>query len=109
MKGSVLQQFASRPATPVDGQDRDNDGAEDYGAFGWLRGVRDRAVMLELRKKDGSVSAFGYSWLERVEYDPSAGLTLNFAGQRVKLTGHNINGEVRPNIRLLNGLIRHKV
>src|SRR3954452_21743360 len=102
MKGSVLQQFASRPATTVEAQDCDNDGAEDYGAFGWLRGVRDRAVMLELRKKDGSVSAFGYSWLERVEYDLSDGLTLHFGAQQVKLTGRNLNGEVRTNIRLLN-------
>ena len=34
----------------------DSDGTEDVGgAFGWVRGTRDRAISLELRKKDGSV------------------------------------------------------
>ncbi len=109
MRGNVLQQFAGRSTNNPAEAEQDGDGAEDYGAFGWLRGVRDRAVMLELRKKDGSVCAFGYAWLERVVYEPSAGLILHFTGQRVKLTGRNLNGEVRANIRLLNGLLRHKV
>jgi hypothetical protein len=109
MRGNVLQQFAGRTTNNPAEAEQDGDGAEDYGAFGWLRGVRDRAVMLELRKKDGSVSAFGYAWLERVEYEPTTGLTLHFTGQRVKLTGRNLNGEVRADIRLLNGLLRHKV
>ena len=30
------------------------DAADDLGAFGWLRGIRDRAVMLELRKINNS-------------------------------------------------------
>jgi hypothetical protein len=47
--------------------------AADLGAFGFLRGVRDRAVMLELRWKDGSVVAFAYAWLERAGFDPSEG------------------------------------
>ena len=40
---------------------------QDLGAFGWLRGVRDRAVMLELRQKDGGIVAFPYAWLERAD------------------------------------------
>ena len=43
----------------------------DLGAFGWLRGVHERAAMLELRRKDGSIVAFAYHWLERAEFDPS--------------------------------------
>ncbi len=34
--------------------------ADDLGSFGWLRGIRDRAIMLELRQKNGNVVAIGY-------------------------------------------------
>ncbi|MCA9027602.1 MAG: hypothetical protein KDA86_20505 [Planctomycetaceae bacterium] len=85
------------------------EGDEDCGAFGWLRGVRDRAVMLEVRHKDGRISAFGYAWLDAVEFDPSTGLTLRFSGRTVKITGGNLNSEVRPLIRLVDGIVRHRV
>lgn len=65
---------------------------DDLGCFGYLRGVRDRAVMLELRKRDGSVTAFGYGWLERAEFDPSGCITLVFVGRTVRLRGKNLNG-----------------
>ncbi len=82
--------------------------ADDLGAFGWLRG-RDRAIMLELRKKNGNVLAIGYSWLERVEFDPSEGITLHLVGQKIRIKGRNLNSEVRPNVRLFQGITRHKV
>jgi hypothetical protein len=81
---------------------------DDLGAFGWLRG-RDRAVMLELRKKNGNVLAVGYGWLERVELDPSEGITLHLVGQKILIKGRNLNAAVRPDIRLFQGLTRHKV
>lgn len=82
---------------------------ENLGVFGWLRGIRDRAVMLELRRKDGSVAALGYSWLERIDFDPSDGITLKFAGQTVKIVGRNLDAELQPQVRLLAGLVRHRV
>jgi hypothetical protein len=113
MKDNVLAQFASKlppSRTPREAEPEPDVGLEDnLGAFGWLRGVRDRAVMLELRRKDGSAVALGYSWLERVDFDPSAGITLKFAGQTVKIAGRNLNAEQRPNVRLLDGLVRHRV
>jgi hypothetical protein len=81
---------------------------DDLGAFGWLRG-RDRAVMLELRKKNGNVLAVGYGWLERVELDPSEGITLHLVGQKILIKGRNLNAAVRPDIRLFQGITRHKV
>ena len=51
-----------------------------WAAFGFLRGVRDRAIMLELRHRDGRISAVGYAWLSGAEFDPSAGITLSFGG-----------------------------
>ncbi|HEY4311657.1 MAG TPA: hypothetical protein VGN12_19580 [Pirellulales bacterium] len=83
--------------------------ADDLGSFGWLRGVRERAMMLELRKKDGNILAVSYSWLERIEFDPSVGITLIVGGRQVRIMGRNLNGEVRPNVRLFEGIVRHRV
>jgi hypothetical protein len=82
---------------------------EDFGAFGWLRGSRERAVMLEVRRKNGNVSAFPYAWLERADFDPSEGITLKFANQILRLVGRNLNTEVRSNLRLYDGLVRHRI
>jgi hypothetical protein len=110
---SVLSQFTSRVAAVPSRDDAEPEtaaGQEDnLGVFGWLRGVRDRAIMLELRRRDGSLVALGYSWLERVEYDSSIGITLQFAGQTVKIVGRNLHAELRPQVRLLDGLCRHRV
>jgi len=87
----------------------DADAPQDLGAFGWLRGVRDRAVMLELRHKDGGIVAFPYAWLERADFDPSEGITLKFGAEKIKITGRNLNGEARPNVRLFDGIVRQRV
>ena len=44
----------------VAGQD---DACEDLRSFGWLRGIRESAHMLELRKKTGNIVAIGYAWI----------------------------------------------
>ncbi len=87
----------------------DGDGVEDLIAFGWLRGVQDRAIMLEIRHKDGSVTAKGYSWLQSAEFDPSTGITLNFSGEKITISGRNLNADARPNVRLFAGIVRHRV
>ena len=46
--------------------------------------------MLELRKKDGNIIAIGYNWLERVEFDPSDGITLHLGGQKLRIKGRNL-------------------
>lgn len=109
MSDSVLHQLtdrlAKKPQEPID----ESEVTDDYGAFGWLRGVRDRALYLELRRKDGSVTAFGYPWLESVTFHPSEGMTLIFSGRKVTIRGRNLNVPARPNVVLLNGILRHKV
>ncbi|MBL8879946.1 MAG: hypothetical protein JNG88_12570 [Phycisphaerales bacterium] len=87
----------------------DSDGTEDCGAFGWLRGTKERSVMLELRKRTGNIVAIGYGWLERVEFDPSIGITLLVPGQRILIQGRNLNAEIRPHVRLFEGITRHRV
>lgn len=81
----------------------------DLGCFGWLRGIRERAVSLEFRKKDGRVLAIGYAWIDRLEYDPDNGITLHAAGKTVRLEGAGLNHEARPGVRLFEGITRHRV
>jgi len=108
MNDSVLARFSGGRAEDV-GLPAESDGTEDLGSFGWLRGVRDRALMLEVRHHNGNVSGFGYAWLDRVDFDPSEGITLHFSGKTVKVIGRNLNAELRPNVRLVAGILRHRV
>lgn len=108
---AVLQRYVtgrdSRLGIATDHAEADT--CDDLGAFGWLRGIRDRAVMLELRRKDGSIFAIGYGWLERVAFDPSEGIMLSAGGQKIRIKGRNLNAEVRPSVRLFEGIARHRV
>lgn len=112
MGDDVLERYTRRvmsPALPNSLTEHDADAAEDYACFGWLRGVRDRALMLELRKLDGRVMAVGYAWLERVEYEPEAGITLFLPGLTVKIKGSGLNTTLPSGVRLLDGILRHRV
>jgi hypothetical protein len=114
MSDSVLKRYAKPGSQNADPTalalvETDPDEIDDCGVFGYLRGVRDRAVMIELRKKDGNVRAFGYAWLAQVDFDPSAGITLYLGGQKVRIRGRNLNTEIRPHLRLFEGILRHRV
>jgi hypothetical protein len=110
---NALRPFMSKLAPPTTiasaGIETESDLADDLGAFGWLRGVRERALMLELRMRDGRIVAQGYAWLERVEFDPADGITLTFTGRTIRIVGKRLNAEVRPLVRLFDGLLRHRV
>ena len=82
---------------------------DDLGACGLLRGIHDRAIMLELRMRDGSISACGYMWLDNATFDPSEGITLCFARKQVKIAGQNLDSEIRPGVKLFEALVRHRV
>lgn len=109
MTDRLLDKYTKRPAADTPKPEPETDEAEDCGCFGWLRGVRERSIMLELRKKDGHILAVGYSWLERVEFDPSEGITLHLPGRKIKITGSGLNADARPTVRLFDGIIRHRV
>lgn len=81
----------------------------DLGCFGWLRGMRERAPCLELRKSDGRILAVGYAWIDRMEFDPDSGITLHAGAQTIRLEGSGLNHEVRPGVRLFEGLARQRV
>lgn len=89
--------------------DSEQEGTDDLGAFGFLRGARERATMMELRRKDGSIRAISYGWLEVADFDPSDGITLKVHGQTIRIKGRHLNLECRPEVRLFSAICRHKV
>lgn len=83
-------------------------------AFGYLRGARERADHVEFRLADGTVRTFPYSWLGPTAFDPSAGIVLEFVGDRtyrVVLEGRNLDQRVGEDGADLyvRGLLRHRV
>jgi hypothetical protein len=110
MTDSVLAKYTGRKLEdPAHTDAGESESLDDLGHFGYLRGTRDRALMLELRKKDGSVRSFGYAWLEEADFDPSEGITLHIAGRKITIRGRHLNSEIRPNVRLYQGIIRHRI
>ena len=110
MSGSnVLDKYITRIAEPVKKAAEEPGAVDDVGAFGLLRGIHDRALMLELRMKDGNAVAFNYNFMQQASFDPSEGMTLHFGGKSVKIVGTNLGVEVRPNLKLFQAIIRHRV
>lgn len=111
MTDRIPDSYSSREGVKgTNGADRhDEPEVDNLGTFGFLRGSRERATMLELRKKDGSILAVGYGWLEKLEFDPSDGITLHLPGQTIRIKGLNLNREVHPRVRLFEAICRHRV
>lgn len=108
MTDSNILERITRKETPSLTSEAESD-ADDLGAFGWLRGSRERALTLELRRKTGSIVAWSYSLLQKMEFEPSGTIALWFPGQKIVIHGRNLNAESRPNVRLFAGLTRQKV
>jgi len=102
-----LQRLRASRGLPGDVQDSEED--ELSGIFGWLRGAKEKAAMLELRLKSGNSVAFCYGWLDKAQYNPSTGITLQFGTHTVQLHGKKLNAPVRPNVTLFEGLLRHRI
>lgn len=111
MTDSILQKYTGRKpldAEPVNGS-AEPDGLDDLGAFGLLRGIRDRAIMLEFRRKDGNSLALAYAWLESAACDPSEGITLQFGSRKIRLLGRNLNQAGPNGLGLFTAITRHRV
>ena len=106
---SVLTPFSKKLATAPARAEADGETIENFGPFHFLRGIRDRSIMLQLCRKDGDIVALSYGLLDRADFNPSVGITLKFGAQRVKIMGRNLNAEVRPHVRLFEGIVRHRV
>lgn len=110
MSDRILQKYLSqKPATDEAVPPIGNDEPDDLGTFGFLRGSRERAAMLELRKKDGSILGIAYGYIDKVRFDPSDGITLHHMGQKIRINGRNLNTEVHPKVRLFEAICRHRV
>lgn len=114
MAESILKKYAEHRADTT--SDPDSAADSDAGAtcsgscFGCVRGnPRERAIMLELRKANGSILAVGYAWLEWIDFEPSEGLTLHVAGKKVRIKGRNLNRMVDSRPRLFASLTNHRV
>jgi len=101
---NILEKYVRRDREPDP-----ESGTEDLGIFGWLRGAKERALYVELRKRDGNAEAFGYAWVQRIGLNPSEGITLWFPGQKIRIIGQNLNAEVRPMVRLFDGLMMQRI
>jgi hypothetical protein len=90
-----------------------NEDEEECLAFGYLRGIRERALSIEFRFADGNSQAFPYNWLGPMKYNPSAGLLLKFTGDEITLVlleGSNLNALVKGSVNLYErGIQRHRV
>ena len=96
-------------------KDVEPDGGEaSCPAFGYLRGIRDRADAVEFRFKNGNSVWFPYGWLGNWKFNPSDGLLLKFSGDLVYLVlirGSNLDRPLGDGtIDLVRaGLQRHRV
>jgi hypothetical protein len=109
MSGNILERYAPRVSESPRKKEEEAGVLDDLGAFGLLRGVQDRSLMLELRMANGNSVAFSYSYLVQATFDPSVGMILQFGGKRVTIAGSNLNAEIRPGIRLYEAILRHRV
>ena len=108
MTGRILDRYASRDNG--NGVVDENEGIiEDFGLFGFLRGSRERAAMLQLTKKGGNILAVSYGYIDKAEFDPSEGITLHHAGQKIRIKGRNLNVDVPNKVRLFDAICRHRV
>jgi hypothetical protein len=81
-------------------------------AFGFLRGIRERALAVEFRLNNGNREWFPYSCLVSWRFDPSTGLLLKFTADVVSLVlirGSNLDAFVNATVNLPHGFQRHRI
>ena len=103
-----------KPAAPAKNAPEDDTGEASCAAFGYLRGIRERADAIEIRLRDGNSTWFPYGWLGNWKFNPSEGLLLKFSGDLVYLVlikGSNLDRPLTDSTINLTtaGLQRHRV
>ncbi len=111
-KSPQLDSLAARLPKPNSKQEETEE--ESCAAFGYLRGLHEKALAIEFRLSSGDSETYPYSWLGPWRYNPSAGLLLKFSGDVVSLVlirGSNLDGQVNQSgVNLTDrGLQRHRV
>jgi hypothetical protein len=94
---------------------RETDGEEgSCKAFGYLRGIQDRALAVRFCFRNGNSVCLPYAWLGPWEHNPSVGLLVKFTGDAVVLVlirGSNLDAQVDGGTVNLTdrGLQRHRI
>lgn len=110
MSGEIVKRLIASRQNGAGALPPDEDDEESCApSFGFLRGSKERAQMLEIRYRTGKLEAITYALLDHALFDPSEGIVLQFSRKKVRLTGRNLNAEVRPNLRLFDAILRHRV
>jgi len=82
-------------------------------AFGYVRGLQDRALAVAFRFRSGDSECYPYSCLVSYRFNPSVGVLLKFSGDVVTLVlirGSNLDAVVGGSTNLTDrGFQRHRV
>jgi hypothetical protein len=110
---SLLEDLADRRSRPAIKEAEESD-EQSCAAFGYLRGLREQALMLELRFRNGNREFYPYGLLGPCRYNPSVGLLLRFTGDVVTLVlvrGSNLDALVHQSAVNLTdrGIQRHRI
>jgi hypothetical protein len=106
---------ALRESQKPDEKDKDTDAGEaSCPAFGYLRGLDQRALAVEFRFRDGNSDWYSYGLLSNWRYNPSVGLLLKFTSDvttLVLIRGSNLDALVGDKaINLTDrGFQRHRI
>jgi hypothetical protein len=108
MNGSALKKYIGGNGRGPGSEDIPDVEESEGFAYGWLRGARDRAIMLELRQKTGNIRAVSYHAIFRVDFDSSEGITLFHGREIIKIRGRNLKPELGAR-SLFEGIVRQRV
>lgn len=64
--------------------------SEDANYYGIERQADTRAVMFEIRTKEGNRKAFPYSYLTEIDYIPETGIIIYVAEVNISIIGRNL-------------------
>jgi|GEM_PF-6375760 len=77
-----------KPAEPALLETEESEEADK--AFSTVSADRQQKIMLVLWFKNGNATAKAYSYLAGIDFNPSAGIVLDFVGCEVRITGRNL-------------------
>ena len=109
MVDAILNRYTGRVGGDPPDADGNTDNIEDLGGWGLLRGHRDRALSLELYKRDDAVLAIPYALIEALAYEPADGITIRAAGREIRIFGRNLIGLDSKLPSLFSALARQRV
>ncbi len=70
---------------------RIRDDSDDIRYYGIEPQMTSRALMFELRTKDGRRKAYSYSYMTEADYEPDTGIIINVSDVVITITGRNLD------------------